>query len=205
MSSPFCISLVQRKWVSRLSRLRITLIFFVKLGMKADRKFTDPSKLCSSCLSDGGEIDAILLTFLEHGDTPCGVMIRPKYSISLFLMLPLSGLNFSPAYCALSIISKRWISLRSSDYPCTLTSSALGNVQGMPDKVQSICSQKISEDTDSPNGRRKKQYFLNGLLNAVSSWLCLSSCFVQYPLLASSVEKYCPFMKLCCSSSQDPV
>ena len=35
--------------------------------MKVDRKFTDPSKLCSSCLFDGAERDVILLTFFGHG------------------------------------------------------------------------------------------------------------------------------------------
>ena len=54
--------------------------------MKVDKKFTDPSKLCSSCLFDGAERDVILLTFFGHGATPCGVMTRPKYSTSLFLM-----------------------------------------------------------------------------------------------------------------------
>ena len=78
--------------------------------MKVDRKFTDPSKLCSSCLFDGAERDVILLTFFGHGATPRGVMTWPKYSTSLFLMTHLSGLNFRPAFCALSTVSSRWIS-----------------------------------------------------------------------------------------------
>ena len=56
--------------------------------------------------------------------------------------------------------------------------------------IQSMCSQKISESADSLKGKRIKQYFLNDVLNAVRSWLFSSSSLVQYPLLASSVEKY---------------
>ena len=77
--------------------------------MKVDRKFTDPSKLCISCLFDGAERDVILLTFFGHGATPCGVMTRLKYSTSLFLMTHLSGLNFRLACCALLTVSNRWI------------------------------------------------------------------------------------------------
>ena len=126
------------------------------------------------------------LDFLRTWWYTCGVMTQPEYSVSLFLMLHLSGLNFSPACCALSTVSKRWISWCSSDDPCTFTSSTHGNVPGIPDRMASICLKKISEDTNSLNGKCKKQYYR--LLKAVSSWLCLSSCFVQYPLLASSVE-----------------
>ena len=180
-------------------------VFLVKLGMNVDIKFTVPSKLCNSCLSVGAASAVMAFTFFGHGWTPCGVMIRPKYSICCFLMKHLLGLNFSPAFRAFSTVSSKWMSWRSSVDPCTLTSSAHGNVPGMPARIRSMCSQKISEDADNPKGKRTKQYFLNGVLNAVRSWLFSSSCLVQYPLLASSVEKYWPFLKLCWTSSQDAV
>ena len=61
------------------------------------------------------------------------------------------------------------MSCLSSGDPGTLMSSAHGNMPGMPARALSICSQKISDETDGPNGSLTKQYFLKGVLNAVSS------------------------------------
>ena len=151
-------------------------VFLVKLGMNVDMKFTVPSKLCNSCISVGAASALMALTFFGHGWTPCGVMMRLKYSICCFLMKHLLGLNLSPAVCAFSTVSSKWMSWRSSLDPCTLTSSAHRNVPEMPAKIPSMCSQNISEDADNPKGKRTKQYFLNDLSNAVRSWLFSSSC-----------------------------
>ena len=111
-------------------------------------------------------------TFFRHGLTPCGVRTRPK----CFLVNILFGLNFSPASCSLSTVSNEWMLWCSSVDPCTFTSSAHGNVQGMSARSRLTCPQKISEEADSPKGRRTKSYFLNGVLNALRSWLFSSSC-----------------------------
>ena len=179
VSSSYCISLVHKKCTSCFSRLRSRCVFLVRFGINVDIKFTVPRRLCSSCLSLGAASIAMFLTFFGHGFTPCGVMIRPKYSISCFLMQHLLGLNFSPAWYARSTVSNRWMSWRSSVDPCTLTSSAQGNVPGTPGRTWSISLQKISDDGESSKGKHTKQYFLKGVLNAVRSWLCSSSFLVQ--------------------------
>lgn len=192
LSSSFYMPLVHVKCASRLSRLHTRWVFLVKLGMKVDMKFTVPSKLWSSCLSFGATSAVISFTVFGHSWTACGVMMRPKYLICCFLKKHLLGLNLSLAWHAFSTVSNRCMSWRSSVDPCTLTSFAHGNVPGMPVRIRSMCSQKIADDADNPKGGHPKQYFLKGVLNAVRGWLCL----VQYPLLASSVEKYWPFLKL---------
>ena len=155
----------------RYSRLRIRLVFLVRFGINVDMKFTVPRRLCacSSCLSFRAASFAMLLTFFRHSFTPCGVMIRPKYSICCFLMQHLFGLNFSPALYVRLTVSNRWMSWRSSVDSCTLTSSAQGNVLGTPERTSSISLQKISDDTESPKGKRTKRYFLKGVLNVVRS------------------------------------
>ena len=52
----------------------------------------------------------------------------------------------------------------------TLKSSAQGNVPGTPERTWSISLQKISDDAESLKGKRTKQYFLKGVLNAVRSF-----------------------------------
>lgn len=125
--------------------------------MKEDKKFIVPSKLWSTCLSFGEANAVIPLTFFGHGWTPCDVVMRSKYSICCFLMKHLFGLNFSPVWYAFSTVSNRCMSWRSSVDPCTLMSSAFGNVPGMPARIRSMCSQKISDDADNPKGRCTKQ------------------------------------------------
>ena len=107
VSSSFCISLAHKKCTSRFSRLRIRCVFLVRYGINVDMKFTVPRRLCSSSLSLGAASIAMLLTFFGHGSTPYGVKIRPKYSISCFLMQHLFRLNFSSTLHARSTVSNR--------------------------------------------------------------------------------------------------
>lgn len=58
----------------------------------------------------------------------------------------------------------RWVLRRSSVDPCTLPSLAHGNVPGMPARTRTMF-------TESPKGKRTKQYFLNDVLSAERSWL----------------------------------
>ena len=103
-------------------------------------------QLWTSCFSPGGANFIMAFTFFGQGFTPRGGKILPKYSICCCLTQHLSGLNFSPALWALCTASRRSRSLRSSEDPWTLTSSAQGNVPGIPSSALSICSQKISAE-----------------------------------------------------------
>jgi len=82
-------------------------VFFVKLEMNVDIKFTVPSKLSSSCLSAGAASAVMVVTFFGNGWTPCGLMIRPKYSICSFLIKHLLGLNLRPALHAFPTVSSK--------------------------------------------------------------------------------------------------
>ena len=149
--------------------------------MKVDIKFIVPSKFWSSCFSFGATSAVMPLTFFGHSWTPCGVMMHPKYLICCFLMKHLFGLGLSPAQQAFTTVSNRCTSWPSSVDPCTSTLSAHGNVPGMPAWIQSMCSQKISDDADNPKGRGTKQYFFKSVLNAVRSWLCSSAVWSCTP------------------------
>ena len=80
----------------------------------------------------GGDIFRIACTFLGHDLIPLVETAQPKYSISCFLMLHFSELNLISAVWARLTVSSRRISCRSSVELCTFTSSAQGNVPGMP-------------------------------------------------------------------------
>ena len=110
-----------------------------------------------------------LACLMGQGWTPCVVITRPRYSMSCFLIKYFYGLNLSPAWQAFSKVFNRRMSWCSFVDPCTLTSSIhVGNLKGK-------CT---------------KQYFLNGVLNAVRIKLALLvKLFGPVPLLASSVEE----------------
>ena len=52
----------------------------------------------------------------------------------------------------------------------------------------SISSQNTSGETDSPSGSLMKQFFLDGVLHAVSSWLSLLSFFVHDPISTFGIK-----------------
>ena len=100
---------------------------------------------------------------MGQGWTPCVVITRPRYSMSCFLIKYFYGLNLSPAWQAFSKVFNRRVSWCSFLDPCTLASSIrVGILKGI-----------VSAQSNTS--------WMGCWMQWELSWLCLSSCSVQYP------------------------